>query len=349
MLEKTEDYSLTELEKEIWNHEQRLQELRNDYMARTGHMPTRKLNDSSWKWSIFMCLGFAFISMVVYLLGINKVGSDAGMGIPGFFFNTEIAYFAILTFYVVLTVLIIQSKQLSGYQSMTLMLGFWCAHWLIYDWGWYAYEYGVGEIDLSVFWQNLLGTPIFIPDLPFWLFLIIAVLGGLMAFYTFTIPRCRKQLIPPIIWLYTGYFNASICRLMGLSADNILIVGIVLVVIAFGLMGFFIFQRLKRGLPEWLVNYTKRKWTIDPLGLPFVFVIVGMLLLMHLFLTINPTLGLFLGMIPWYFLPTYYIVVHSTGVAKVRRKWKFVIIGILTALFVAFVVLVSILPITSLI
>jgi hypothetical protein len=74
MPEKTINNSVTELEQEIWTCEQRLQELRNDYMARTGHMPTRILNDSSWKWSIFMCLGFAFISMIVYLLGIQKVG-----------------------------------------------------------------------------------------------------------------------------------------------------------------------------------------------------------------------------------------------------------------------------------
>jgi hypothetical protein len=348
--------SLTELEKEIWTCEQRLQALRNDYRARTGHMPTRSLNDSSWKWSIFMCLGFAFISMIVYLLGISKVGADAGMGIPEFFFNTEIAYFALLTFYVVLAVLMVQSQKLSGYQSMSLILGFWCAHWLIYDWGWYAYEFGVKEItDLSGFWQDLFSSPLLIPNPPYWLFLTIAILGGIMAFYTFTIPRCRKHLIPPIIWLYAGYINASICKTMGLSSPDILIVAIVLVALSFGLMGYFTFLRLKRGLPAWLANFgkaaeggKKRSWTTNPLGFPLVLAIVGMLLLMHLFLATNPALGLFLGMLPWYFLPTYYILINSTGVAKVQGLKRLLITSILTALFVAFIVIMSLLPIGSL-
>ena len=350
-----QEKSLTELEKEIWACEQQLQELRNDYRARTGHMPTRPLNDFSWKWSIFMCLGFAFISMIVYLLGINKVGADAGMGIPEFFFNTEVAYFAILTFYMLFAVLIVQSHKLSGYQSMTLILGFGCAHWLIYDWGWYAYEFGVKEItDLSGFWQNLFSSPILIPNPPFWLFLTIAILGGVMAFYTFTIPRCRKHLIPPLLWLYTSYINATICSWMGLSSPDILIVAIVLVAISFGLMGYFTLLRLKRGLPAWLAKFgkaaeggKKRNWLTDPLGFPLILVLVGMLVPIHLFLATNPALGLFLGLLPWYIFPAYYILINSAGI-KAHGYKRVLIISLLTAVFVAFIVIVSLLPIGSL-
>ena len=152
MQEENTTTILTNLEEEIWACEQRLESLRNDYMSKTGHMPRRSLNDSSWKWTIFMTLGFAFITMIVYLLGIRHTGSSSGLGIPEFFFETDISYFAILTFYLILAVLMVQSKKLRGYQSVSLILGFWCAHWLIYDWGWYAYSYGVGEIpDLSAF------------------------------------------------------------------------------------------------------------------------------------------------------------------------------------------------------
>lgn len=347
--------SLSELEKEISIHEQQLQELRNAYRAKTGHMPTRSLNDFSWKWSIFMCLGFAFISMIVYLLGINKVGSDAGMGIPEFFFNTEVAYFAILTYYVIFSVLMVQSHKLSGYQSMTLILGFGCAHWLIYDWGWYAYEFGVKKItDLSGFWQSLFSSPILILNPPFWLFLIIAILGGIMAFYTFTVPRCRKHLIPPLLWLYTSYINASICSWIGLSSTEILILAIVLVVVSFGLMGYFTLLRLKRGLPAWLAKFrTAAAWSkkpnllSDPLGIPLIFVLIGMLVPIHLFLATNPVLGLFLGLLPWYLFPAYHILVNSAGI-KVQGFKRILIIGLLTTLFVAFLVIVSLLPIGSL-
>jgi hypothetical protein len=249
-------------------------------------------------------------------------------------------------------VLMVQSKKLSGYQSMSLILGFWCAHWLIYDWGWYAYSYAVGEIpDLSAFWQSTFSTPLFIPNPPYWLFLTIAILGGIMAFYTFTIPKRRRHLIPPMIWLYAAYINASICGMTGLNPTGILIVGLILVSVAFGLMGYFTIQRLLKGLPNWLKDTTsKRKWlTSDPLGLPLIFAMVAMLIIMPLFLTINPTVGLFLGMIPWFFLPMYYILIHSTGVAKRRGTPKVLIVVSLTALFIAFVVVLSILPIDSLI
>ncbi|HUX99264.1 MAG TPA: hypothetical protein VMV49_06885 [Candidatus Deferrimicrobium sp.] len=355
MQKETENKTLMQLEKEIWTSEQRLQELREEYLARTGHMPTRKLNDSSWKWSIFMVLGFAFISMVVYLLGIRHTGSESGLGIPSFFFETEIAYFAILSFYAILMVLMVQSKKLSGYQSMALILGFWCAHWLIYDWGWYAYTFGVGEIaDPSTFWLSYAGQSFLIPQPTMWFFLLLAILGGIMAFYTFSVPRCRKHLIPPMIWLYSVYFNASLCEIMGLSETSIIIVACILAAFSFGLMGFFTFQRLKRGRPNWLTNIgssgellLNRKWMTDLLGIPFVFAMVGMLVTMHLFLTINPALGLFLGMIPWFFIPIYYILINSTGVAKVRGLTKILIVSVLTALFVAFVILMSVLPIDT--
>ncbi len=55
------DLSLEELEKEISACEKHLEDLRKKYMRRTGHAPVRNLTDYSWRWTIFMALGFAFI------------------------------------------------------------------------------------------------------------------------------------------------------------------------------------------------------------------------------------------------------------------------------------------------
>nr|MDO8115616.1 hypothetical protein [Candidatus Sigynarchaeota archaeon] len=210
--------SVIKLENDIFDCEHRLEALRKEYMARTGHMPARGMADFSWKWSIFMMLGFAYISMVVYLLGIAKAGRTSGLGIPSLFFSLDVAYFALLTFSALLMVIVIQAKKLAGYQSMALILGFWCAHWLVYDWSWMAYVFGIGSIgDPMSFWSSVFGRDFLVVDPPMWLFLTEAVVGGFVALYTFTFPRRKRELIPPVVWLYAVYANATICVYAGLD------------------------------------------------------------------------------------------------------------------------------------
>ncbi|MHA1804206.1 MAG: hypothetical protein ACTSU4_06670, partial [Promethearchaeota archaeon] len=79
------------VEKEILSTENKLRELKNQYKSLTGHVPLRKLSDHDWKWTIFMVLGFEFISCMVYLLGIRKAGRDLNTGIPSIFFSTDFA------------------------------------------------------------------------------------------------------------------------------------------------------------------------------------------------------------------------------------------------------------------
>ena len=79
---------LEELEKEIKATEEHLDDLRQTYMQKTGHSPVRSLTDHSWRWTIFMALGFAFITSMVYLLGIS-MGTPPYYGIPAFFFGTD--------------------------------------------------------------------------------------------------------------------------------------------------------------------------------------------------------------------------------------------------------------------
>ena len=112
----TDSLSLEELEKEIWATEAHLEDLRKAYIKRQGYSPVRPLTDPTWRWTIFMALGFAFISSMVFLLGIRHVGSGLGTGIPEFFFGTDFAYFAILTFFAILMVLMVQTRRINGFR-----------------------------------------------------------------------------------------------------------------------------------------------------------------------------------------------------------------------------------------
>ena len=76
---------------------------------------------------------------------------------------------------------------------------------------------------------------------------------------------------------------------------------------------------------------------------------IGFVALMHLFLAIVPVYGLFFGLIPWYIVPIYYILIHSTGLAKASLIVRIVVICILTAFFVGFIILASVLPLGSII
>jgi hypothetical protein len=312
---------IVELEQQIHECETRLEQLRKLYRTETGHLPapTSALENRSWKWTIFLTLGFAFISAMVYLLGIAKRNASDSMGIPELFYGTDYAYFAILTFYVIFIAVAGFAQRISGHQIWGLILGFWCAHWLIYDWAWWAIDIGFGNHDPTTFWTSLFYSPLLIAYPPMWLFLTEAILGGVMALYTLTVPQNFKQLLPPMVWLYTVYGNASILQeVMGADVTTTLTIGLSLISVAFGVAIYFAWKRWSgRKVPwhEWAdkikLSFHPKNLGSDPLSLPWIFIILGMLGLMHLFLVLNPPVGLFLGMLPWYFVPAVYLLYRS--------------------------------------
>ena len=338
-MSRTAEMSIEQLEEEIKLQEANLESLRKEFLKKTGHLPPLDVKDVSWKWTIFMVLGFAFISMIVFLLGIRNAGSDLDTGIPDFFFSTDISYFAILTFYFVIALIVIQTNKISGYQILVILLGFWCAHWLIYDWGWHAIKIGMGlTVPDAMFWNDEFYSPLVILRPPMWMFLTWAILGGIVSLYTFSIPKNGKQLLPTALWLYTAYANATVFEMLGFQNDVILPVGIILIVITFSLMVLFTINhiRAKSLMSEYKQkfkkSFKKENWRLDPLSLPWVLIIIGMLVLMHLFLILIPVIGLFLGFIPWFILPFFWILFKSSGVVKYSKQ-----IQILVALVLGFI------------
>ena len=348
-MSEVNDLSEEQLELEIQNSEKRLQELRTQYMKKTGHLPARSLNDTTWRWTIFMTLGFAFITSMVYLIGIRHSGRDLSTGIPSFFFQTDFAYFAILTFYMILCVLVVQFDKLSGYQTWAVILGFWCAHWLIYDWAWWAIEGGFGHLaERTDFWNENFGYDLLVVDPPMWLFLTEALIGATTALYTFTVVDKYKALLPPAIWLFAAYANPEICKQLGVDASIIQVMAIIFLCVQFSLMGIFTYKRLKKGRPSWIPSrneirnrFKRENWTFNPMSLPWILVIVVMLTLMHLFLILIPVIGLFLGMIPWFFLPLYFILFRSSDVMNSSKKRQYIFAGLLVGFFVLLVVFMT--------
>jgi hypothetical protein len=347
MAEKSTDLA-RQLEQNIRDQEAQLEKLRNDYMKLTGHMPV-KVNDFEWKWSVFMGVGFAWITMIVYLLGISHAG-EGSYGIPSFFFDTEIAYFIILTIYGLLMVIMSQARKFSGLQSMSYILGFWCAQWLFYDWGWYAYLIGIHSITPdAAFWQSSFGRDFLIVDPPMWLFLTLAIVGACIGIgYTFTFPRRRHHLIPPMLWIIGVYFLPSILHMVGVSDGVVMLVSLCIVGNVFALIAIFVGRRIYRRLPEWRSRrgkLFKLKVTYDPLGFPLVIHMVGLVATTHLFLVLSPAVGLFVGLTAWFIVPIYYILVHSTGIAKKSLAVKIVVALILAGVLIGFIYLASFLPI----
>jgi hypothetical protein len=165
-----------------------------------------------------------------------------------------------------------------------------------------------------------------------------------MSLYTFTIPDSFRKLIPPAIWLYALYGNASVDEAFSLSFPAILGISIALVACAFAAAIIFARQRLRGGIPAWLKDWSTfkqkwhpRNWSADPLSLPWVVILLGMLVLMHLFLALVPVVGLFLGMLPWYFVPLFFVVWHSSNVQKMTKRKQ---VGVAIALVALLVVLV---------
>lgn len=324
--------ALTALVEKIWATEKQLSDLYEQYRAIThrsyeSHLPIKNERGSTrWKWTIFMCLGYAFISCVTYLLGIAKSGRNSGLGIPEFFFEVDIAYYAILNFYVLFMVLIPQLKNFKDYQIWTIFFGFWCCHWLIYDWWWWAYEFGVGKIlDPAEFWVKPFYSPLLMPNPPMYLFLIEAILGSIMGVYTFFVPRNGKQLAPTLLWLWAVYLNASVMMLLGLEMPWILIVGIIIVFVAFAIAIHNTIRFIKRSKVPDLVEKDEEKESVpiiekiqnskwvkvlqfDVLKKPWAFVIIAIFGFMYLFLAINPAIGLYMGMLIWYIIPLLYLV-----------------------------------------
>jgi hypothetical protein len=344
-MSKQPEEEVRKLEIQIRNLEENLDELRTDYMKKTGHLTPRRLKDFDWKWMIFITLGFAFISSIVYLLGISKKGQTLNTGIPAFFYNTEIAYFSILNMYVIIMILIPQSNKISGYQTLALISGFWCAHWLIYDWAWWALTIGMGVTSLEGFWTGHFTSPLVVPSPPMWMFLIWAILGGIMALYCFTIPRRYRELLPPTLWLYIAYPHASIMDSIGLESDMILLIGIILIIISFSIATYYTIRRFKEGIPEWMKKrkkffekFTKKNWKFDPLTGPTLVIIIIMLLLMHLFLVFIPVIGLFLGFIPWFLVPLFYVIFKSSSIRKYSRVLQILFAIFIIAFFIAVMV-----------
>lgn len=345
---KSEEMPLEELEKEIWAAEAHLEDLRHAYMKKTGHTPIRSLTDHSWRWTIFMALGFAFISSMVYLLGISKQGSGLDTGIPAFFFETDFAYFAILTFFAILMILMVQTRKINGFQALALFLGYWCAHWLIYDWSWWAIVIGMGLKDMSVFWTTAFGYDLLIVNPQMWFFLTEAIIGATLALYLFTVPKSHKELLPAIIWLFAAYMNAEILQLFGVAHEVIFVMGMAFLSLALGLAAFFTIKRLKiSGLPHWFseIRYRLRfsNWSYDPLGVPMIFVMIGMLCLMHLFLVLAPPVGLFFGIIPWLIVPLLFLLLNSANFEKIPKWAKGMVFGLMMALIIVLMILMNIL------
>ncbi len=328
------------LEQEIHQCEARLEQLRSTYRAETGHLPPSSLNDKSWRWTVFLSVGFAFISAMVYLLGISHRNESDSMGIPPVFYGTDYAYFAILTFYILFIAIAGFAHRISGHQIWGLLLGFWCAHWLIYDWAWWAIDIGFGNHNMTTFWTETFGNPLLIPNPPYWLFLTEAIFGGVLALYTFAVPQNFKQLLPPMLWLYTVYANASIFQAMGADTITILSVALCIIAAAFTMATWFTVKRLLERKLRWRewgrkirASLHPKGWSSDPLSLPWIFIMVGMLGLMHLFLVRLPVVGLFLGMIPWYFVPAFYLMYRSLPSAKWHKSTR-ILVAILLAGFI---------------
>ncbi len=332
---------VSNIEQEIQQCEARLEQLRKSYRGETGHLPSSSSKDLSWRWTVFLALGFAFISSMVYLLGISHRDESEAMGIPRVFIGTDYAYFAILTFYILFIAVAGFAHRISGHQIWGLLLGFWCAHWLLYDWAWYAIEIGFGIHELPAFWTETFGNPLLIPNPPYWLFLTEAIVGGIIALYTFAVPRNFKQLLPPMLWLYTVYGNASIFLAMGADTNTILGVALCIIAIAFTIAIWFLVKQLRERKLRWRewrqkikASLHRKGWSSDPLSLPWVLIMLGMLVSVHLFLVLDPVVGLFLGMIPWYFVPAFYLMYRSLPSARWHTSTR-VVVAILLAGFIA--------------
>ena len=338
-----------EITEKITIFEQYLTELRQEYLSRTGELPASHSKKRNWKWTIFMTIGFAYISCVVYYFGVRKTGQGEDFGIPEFLYAADVQYFAVLTFFIIFAIVNIQSEYLRGYQILVVLFGFWCMHWLIYDWAWWALDAGFNRLTFPDFWTDTFYSPLLIIDPPMWLFLLESILGAIVSIYTFSIPNNYVKLIPSFLWLYTVYANATVCQIFGLDTPATLVIGIILIIGIFTLIGIYTYRKIKQYQQEtsqtiWkkLVNSFQRKnWDKEPLAMPFVLLIPIAIGLYYIIMTLNPVLGYLFSMMVWFFFPAIYFFVNTTRYKKFSTKIQILnIIGVVLLLFGAIIFLV---------
>lgn len=333
------EQTLEELSEEIRDKELKLAQLREKYISRSGVLPPRTFRDPGWRWTIYMTLGIAYITFIVYYLGIKEAGRGEGFGIPDFLYNVEVQYYGILTFYMIFGMVNIQNHRLKGYQILLLFLGFWCTHWLIYDWSWWAMEIGFGHVDPTIFWTSKFYSPLLIEKPPMWLFLTLAIFGSVMSIYTFSVPKNYSKLLPSIIWLYAVYMNGLVCSMLGLNTPIALAIGLMLIAIAFGLAIYYTYQFM-------MVKKREKNQKQDSaapaasasLGKAFVYILIFLVATSYILLATIPLAGFLMGMVAWYVVPLIYMILNTTPFRKLPRKKK-IIIGISSLVGIALIML----------
>ncbi len=324
---EADQLSLEELSKEIHTAELKLEQLQQEYLSRTGVLPPRTIQDKEWQWTIYMTLGIAYITFITYFLGIKQSGRGEGFWIPDFLYNAEIQFYGVLTMFVIFAVVTVQNRRLRGYQALGLLLGFWCAHWFLYDWIWWAMEFGFGHEDI-LFWISEFYSPLLIEKPPMWLFLTLAVFGVGMSVYTFTVPDNYKKLIPTVIWLYAVYMNGLVCAMIGLSTPIALVIGLIFVTLSFSLSIYFAVKKVKDS-----TGINKKTLTSLPDEAPFPilrkyfwYIFILLVLTSYILSIFIPLAGLFVGMLTWYIIPSVKFIINATSFQKLSRTKKFIVI-----------------------
>ena len=322
--------SLEELSKEIRDTELKLKKLREEYLSRAGVLPPRTFQDKDWRWTIYMTLGIAYITFITYFMGIKQSGRGEGFWIPDFLYNAEVQFYGVLTFFVIFAIVIVQKQRLRGYQVLALLIGFWCTHWLLYDWIWWAMEFGFGHESLITFWTTKFYSPLLIEKPPMWLFLVLALFGCGMSAYTFFVPDDYKKLIPSIIWLYAVYMNGLVGAILGLNTPVTLAIGLTLIAIAFGLSIYNTVKKVKKVKTRKAEapNLPADKRNHQPLKKYYVFIFISLVVASYIFSILIPLIGFIIGMITWYVIPLTKFIINATPFQKLSKKKKIVVIVI---------------------
>lgn len=360
--------NIESLENEIALAQTRLDELQEIYKQTTGNQYISPASKHQHNWTRLMMVGFAFISCFIYMFGVRGTGKGE-LPIPDFVFSIDVQYYLVLTFYVLIAILIPQSKSFKGYQLMQLFLGFWCMHWLVYDWWWWAYEMGLGHLDLPAWWNDAFYSPLLMKDPPMWLFLIEALLGSGIGLYTLFVPKCNKHLAPAWIYLYTVYMNASVFLLFGVDNTIILAIGICLLLVAYGLAIYFMieeksFQKLAKIIKKHLpikkakvsdeqeqkqdreeeperkekVHWSDKLLSFDPFKKPWSYVMFVCLVTQHILTATVVGVGLIVSIIPWFVIPILYFFKEAID----HNDWNPVVKKVLKALLIALLIFVCV-------
>ncbi|MFX0099234.1 MAG: hypothetical protein ACFFCS_06595 [Candidatus Hodarchaeota archaeon] len=352
--------SIQDLESKIAEHEKELEALRGAYFKKKGQLPPRPSKDSGWRWLVFMMMGFAFLTSMFYLFNVHLRHSSNSVEyfeklrasfIPEFFLDTDFALYAILTFFVVIMVLTI-SPRIKGHQAWAYILGFWCSYWIFYDWPWHAIKIGTGikPGGSEFWWDEFGGYHLLMPNPYMWVFLVLAIVGFCIAIYMFTMPRNHVQLLPAALWLYATYANVEILRMTGLDDLYIVIIGVSIAGFACFLALYFTIVNYKKNKEQWKAKLDslkqmvkERRWSKDPLGFPWVFIFIGSLALMYVFLVAVPVVGLFLGTIPWYLFPFARVLYYSSSTGRLKTWGKIIVVVIIGGFLVGLLFLIEIL------